>query len=320
MISIFKKYIWTGRKFGVIAVSLILTIGILSGSLVSLGNGNLGNMAMAEANTITISASPRNNNVDIYELKINGEVVIRYRTLPQGYTAAERSKIIAYRFKQYATQGLISPNNISTGIINGMPVVTVGGKLLATVTSLDAEANQSSMEGLIGVWAKNISGAIADQDQLTPKVQQPPQIQQPSNNKTPAETPSVSGLSADEQKMLNLVNQERAKAGLKLLQMDLNIVKVARLKSQDMISNKYFAHNSPVYGSPFDMMNQFNISYRTAGENLAGASTVDRAHTNLMNSPGHRANILNSSFTHIGIGVIDGGPYGKMFTQLFVGR
>ncbi|MDW7675806.1 MAG: CAP domain-containing protein, partial [Bacillota bacterium] len=127
-------------------------------------------------------------------------------------------------------------------------------------------------------------------------------------------------LSQDEKRMVDLVNQERSKAGLKPLQVDMAIVKVARLKSQDMITNKYFAHNSPVYGSPFDMMKSYGITYRTAGENLAGAGTVDRAHINLMNSPGHRANILNANYTHIGIGVVDGGPYGKMFTQMFVGR
>ncbi|MGE5580066.1 MAG: CAP domain-containing protein [Bacillota bacterium] len=134
------------------------------------------------------------------------------------------------------------------------------------------------------------------------------------------ETPPATGLTAKEQQMINLVNQERAKAGLKPLAVDMTLVKLARMKSQDMIDKNYFAHQSPTYGSPFDMMKSAGVTYRTAGENLAGASTVERAHTNLMNSSGHRANILNANFTHIGIGIIEGGPYGMMLTQMFIGK
>lgn len=120
--------------------------------------------------------------------------------------------------------------------------------------------------------------------------------------------------------MIDLVNQERINAGLAPLKVDLKLVDLARLKSQDMIDNNYFDHYSPTYGSPFDMMKKAGVTYRTAGENLAGNQTVERAHRALMNSEGHRRNILNPNFTHIGIGIKDGGPYGKMFTQLFVGR
>ena len=100
----------------------------------------------------------------------------------------------------------------------------------------------------------------------------------------------------------------------------MELTRLARLKSQDMINLNYFAHQSPTYGSPFDMMKAAGVTYRYAGENLAGAPTVEQAHTGLMNSPGHRANILNPNFTHIGIGAITGGRYGMMFTQMFVGR
>ncbi len=127
-------------------------------------------------------------------------------------------------------------------------------------------------------------------------------------------------MTAEEQQMLNLINQERAAAGLKPLAMDQSLVKMARLKSQDMIDKNYFSHTSPTYGSPFDMMKTYGVTYRYAGENLAGNQTVDRAHTALMNSEGHRANILKAEFTHVGIGIVDGGPYGKMFTQMFIGK
>ncbi len=130
--------------------------------------------------------------------------------------------------------------------------------------------------------------------------------------------PEESILTADEQQMLNLVNQERKQRGLHELQVHDGLVKLARLKSRDMIDLGYFAHQSPTYGSPFDMMKNAAIAYTYAGENLAGASTVTLAHTSLMNSPGHRANILNPNYTHVGIGIVNGGSYGKMFTQMFI--
>ena len=134
----------------------------------------------------------------------------------------------------------------------------------------------------------------------------------------PSSQPAVS-LNADEKAMLDLVNSERVKAGLAPLIADAQLVRLARLKAADMIQNNYFSHNSPTYGSPFDMMKAAGVSYRYAGENLAGAPTVEMAHNSLMNSPGHRANILNANFTKIGIGVVSGGPYGKMFVQMFTG-
>ena len=127
-------------------------------------------------------------------------------------------------------------------------------------------------------------------------------------------------LSADEMQMWQLINGEREKAGLKPLQIHEELVNLARLKSEDMVKLGYFSHQSPTYGSPFEMITKAGITYRTAGENIAGAPTVSRAHQALMNSPGHRANILNASFTHVGIGIVDGGPYGKMYTQIFIGQ
>ncbi|HPU35701.1 MAG TPA: CAP domain-containing protein [Bacillota bacterium] len=157
--------------------------------------------------------------------------------------------------------------------------------------------------------------------QPKPEPQPQPQPQpQPKPEPQPQPEPELpSGINADEQKMLDLVNQERAKAGLQALQMDPNLVKLARMKAQDMIDKGYFSHNSPTYGSPFDMMRTYGIRYSYAGENLAGAPSVTSAHTNLMNSAGHRANILNRNYTKVGIGVVNGGPYGKMFVQLFIG-
>jgi len=154
----------------------------------------------------------------------------------------------------------------------------------------------------------------------TPTQPKPEPTQPAPKPEEPATPAPTTGLTADEQQMINLVNQERKAQGLKPLEVDMQLVKLARMKSQDMIDKNYFSHTSPTYGSPFDMMKKYGVSYKTAGENLAGASSVATAHKNLMNSEGHRKNILNSSFTHIGIGIVNGGPYGKMYTQLFIGK
>jgi len=155
--------------------------------------------------------------------------------------------------------------------------------------------------------------------QPEPEPQPEPQPE-PKPEPKPETNPEPNGMTAKEQEMLNLVNQERTKLGLNPLEPDMELVKLARMKAQDMIDLGYFAHQSPTYGSPFDMMKAAGITYRTAGENLAGAGTVERAHTALMNSDGHRRNILNSAYDHVGIGIIEGGPYGLMVVQMFTGQ
>jgi uncharacterized YkwD family protein/spore coat assembly protein SafA len=121
-----------------------------------------------------------------------------------------------------------------------------------------------------------------------------------------------------EAEVVTLVNQERAKAGLPALKSDWELARVAKFKSQDMKSNGYFNHNSPTYGSPFTMMKSFGINYRSAGENIAKGQTSAQAVMNAwMNSSGHRANILNKNFTHIGVGYVKDGNY---WTQMFIGK
>ncbi|MFJ8527309.1 CAP domain-containing protein [Bacillus sp. NPDC094106] len=138
--------------------------------------------------------------------------------------------------------------------------------------------------------------------------------QKPAENK-PAEDKKGS-LSEFEQRVVELTNAERTKQGLPALQVDTELSKVARTKSEDMQKNHYFDHNSPTYGSPFDMMKQFGISYKAAGENIAqGQRTPEEVVQAWMNSEGHRANILNKNFTHIGVGYVENGNY---WTQQFI--
>ena len=121
-----------------------------------------------------------------------------------------------------------------------------------------------------------------------------------------------------ERQLVDLVNEERTRRGIKSLVLDERLVSVARAHSQEMFTLKYFSHESPVSGSPFDRLKSAGITYSRAGENLAYAQSVSVAHRALMESPGHRENILRSEFTRIGIGVINAPAYGRMITQLFI--
>ncbi|MBR3094420.1 MAG: SafA/ExsA family spore coat assembly protein [Clostridia bacterium] len=125
------------------------------------------------------------------------------------------------------------------------------------------------------------------------------------------------GVLAYEEEVIRLVNEVREKNGLKPLTKNWELCRVARYKSQDMVENHYFSHTSPTYGSPFQMMKDFGLAYRTAGENIAfGQRTPQEVMNAWMNSDGHRANILNPSFTQIGVGYAANGRY---WTQMFIG-
>lgn len=130
-------------------------------------------------------------------------------------------------------------------------------------------------------------------------------------------TKNVKVDQASEDQMLVLINRERTKRGLSTLVMDAALRKVARGHSQDMFARGYFSHYTPESLSPFDRMASAGITYNYAGENLALAPNVELAMRGLMESPGHRANILSPNFQRVGIGIMDGGIYGEMFSQEF---
>ena len=157
-------------------------------------------------------------------------------------------------------------------------------------------------------------------------------------------------MTTDEKEVFDLINNQRTQNGLSALKLDTETLRVARIKAQDMVDNNYFSHNSPTYGSPFQMLNSFKISYnfshedlrgnlittqmkndgvtyRAWGENIAYIGGVSDANalaeqfmTNWMNSSGHKANILNSSFNYTGIGVVKSSKYGKVYVQMFLGK
>lgn len=131
--------------------------------------------------------------------------------------------------------------------------------------------------------------------------------------------PSLSSTKVYEDEVLRLVNVERAKNGLSALKADWQLSRVARYKSQDMINKGYFSHTSPTYGSPFKMMESFGIRFSSAGENIAyGQRTPAEVMKGWMNSPGHRANILSPSYTHIGVGLAKTSSGVNYWTQMFI--
>ncbi|MCA1022225.1 CAP domain-containing protein [Halobacillus litoralis] len=142
--------------------------------------------------------------------------------------------------------------------------------------------------------------------------------EQAQQQESTQEENTSSEVSAFEKEVVELTNQEREKQGLEPLKLDTELSGAAKDKSLDMQNNDYFSHTSPTYGSPFDMMDQYGIDYRTAGENIAmGQTSPEQVVEGWMNSQGHRENIMNPDFTHIGVGHAEEGNY---WTQMFIGK
>lgn len=127
-------------------------------------------------------------------------------------------------------------------------------------------------------------------------------------------------VSSDEEKMLELINSARQEEGLALLEFDEELLRVARLKAQDMADNNYFSHESSEYGTPWAMMKRYDIIFKTAGENIAGNKTVEGAFNAWIESDDHKRNILNEKFNYTGIGIVESSDYGYVFVQQFIGK
>lgn len=138
---------------------------------------------------------------------------------------------------------------------------------------------------------------------------------------TPTNKTDVSQTPSDlEKELLDLINEKRVAYGLSKLSFDTATQKTAKAKAEDLVANNYFSHNSPTYGTPFEMMQNFGVTYKTAGENIAGNSTLEGAVNAWMNSQGHRENILNNAYNLTGIGIVKSDTYGYVMVQMFVGR
>ncbi|MES2436540.1 MAG: CvpA family protein [Patescibacteria group bacterium] len=196
--------------------------------------------------------------------------------------------------------------------------------LLSTILPVQASIKQNVSQSQIGGYVMNTIPKLDDYAQRLFGNRIEESLTHFSVRPNPDESVSIpfkpKTVSIDEEAeraMLDLVNEERRKVGAQPLVIDRTIVEVARKHSRDMWQRGYFAHENPDGADPFDRMEAGGASFITAGENLAFAQTVGIAHTGLMNSPGHKRNILDPNFGRVGIGVISGGIYGKMFTQNF---
>lgn len=147
-----------------------------------------------------------------------------------------------------------------------------------------------------------------------------PQNSNSGSSNSTGSTTTNSQLTANEQEVFNLINAKRTEAGLSALKIDEELQNVARVKAKDMVDNNYFSHNSPTYGTPFNMIKNFGITYKAAGENIAGNSSNQGAVAAWMNSEGHRANILSNNYNYTGIGVVNSPKYGKIYVQMFIGK
>ncbi|MBR0596884.1 hypothetical protein KCX82_03250 [Clostridiales bacterium BAD-6] len=136
---------------------------------------------------------------------------------------------------------------------------------------------------------------------------------------TAVSAPSTEGVGSYEQQVIDLVNKERAAAGLPALTLNTKLAGVAEKKAEDLRDKNYFSHTSPTYGSPFDMMKQFGITYKAAGENIArGQQTPSAVMNGWMNSQAHKNNILNKNFTQIGVGYVTDSNGGTYWVQMFI--
>lgn len=131
--------------------------------------------------------------------------------------------------------------------------------------------------------------------------------------------PTMTAINNMENEVIRLTNIERSKRGLAALKANWQLSRCARYKSQDMINKNYFAHQSPTYGSPFDMIQSFGMSMAAGGENIAmGQRTPQEVMTAWMNSPGHRSNILSTAYTEIGVGCAKSSNGTYYWTQQFI--
>lgn len=242
--------------------------------------------------------------------------------LAKGINAAAKAKIVnGVTANTFEPNSLITREQMALMINNALTYVGVGEKSTSVVV-LDQKEMQSSVtkkaiNSMIGhgiIKGYEAQGGIY----FKPKENATREHAAAFINRLLIVAGKMPHIVNDfEKQVVELVNKERATNGLKPLILDENLSKVARIKSQDMNDNKYFSHTSPTYGSPFDMMKKFGISFGYAGENIArGQQTPKDVMNSWMNSAGHRSNILNPNYTHIGVGY-----YGSNYwTQQFISK
>lgn len=230
--------------------------------------------------------------------------------------------VLAFPQKVHA-HGLNQFLGLAPGAVNGALHATVLTVLLLTLPALDSltrMARDSALADRFAAPAEWLESQLAPV--FDPAIRRTLQaLTVPPDSRTSVKLPmrvSEARPRPDlEQRMLQMVNAERAAQGLDPVRADPELTEVARAHSRDMFARGYFSHYTPEGGDLGDRLRQGKVRFLTAGENLAYAPTLPIAHQGLMNSPGHRANILRPQFGRLGIGILDGGRHGLMVTQAF---
>lgn len=189
---------------------------------------------------------------------------------------------------------------------------------LSAATIAHAENFPTSQFGYTGWYLPGGASCATE----APNATHAPTATAPAATQTPAPSTGVDyttpSAQVQEEIMLNLLNSERIAQGLSPLTLDATLSDIARTKSNDMLTNRYFAHESPTYGRVSEMLTTFGYSFVSAGENIAHHANVDKAHAAFMSSDGHRRNILSSAWQKVGIGIVyDANGY-VYVTQIFV--
>lgn len=237
------------------------------------------------------------------------------------------SAIFSRLIRQTAPEAHSSPVNKGFGVIPGLITGSIYAAIIAALllsvpmwNGLAKEARESKIANHLGVQVAWLDEQFSPIFSEAAKQAMNRMVTKPESNETvnlhyTVKDPKVR---ADlEAQMLDLVNEERTKRGLPPVKADPEMTRVARAHSVDMFARGYFSHYTPERKDPFDRMKKANVKFLTAGENLALGRTLKICHEGLMNSPGHKANILNRAYGRLGIGIMDGGIYGLMISQEF---
>lgn len=201
--------------------------------------------------------------------------------------------------------------------MNKKKLITILICLVLTVTMVYAQTDTYTVRTGDSLWkiAVKYEVGLSEIISLNPQFKNPALIY-PGQK---VNIPDINDIKSVENEVIRLVNIERSKNGLMSLKANWQLSRCARYKSQDMINKNYFSHNSPTYGTPFDMMKSFGLNYSAAGENIAkGQRSAKEVMNAWMNSPGHRSNILSPSYMEIGVGLAKDSAGRSYWTQMFI--
>ncbi len=297
------------KKFATILAGvpiLILTLGTTPAQAAI----NIGAPIENSGSVVTIQVNPSYNQSSLSSYIVIYPTVAKTQTSDgsPGQTGSQVSVPVTGQTPTSLSTGSTQPDNTSQ--TSGTSVVSLGNYLN------NDSSTQSSGTSSVPIVVP-VSGQSSPSTSTAPGSSSTTTTTSPATPSSYPTIPPVTSLTADQQSLVDMVNQARANAGLAPLTVDFRLVSVAQAKAQDMKTNNYFGHISPTYGTPWAMMAAVGLNVQWAGENIAYNDSVAGAMAAWMQSPGHRANILDPRFTHIGIGIVYGSAYGNLYVQEF---